>query len=237
MKSLYLILDLGSLIVPLIFSFHPSIKFYKEWKTTIPALFISAILFVLWDIKFTEIGVWGFNADYLIGIDFYNLPLEELLFFICIPYACLFTHFCFKKFLFKQDVSKQKTQIITVVFFILLFSCSIIFIEQNYTFFNFVIGSILLIISFFANPKELGRFYLSFLFILIPFFIVNGILTGSLLTEPVVWYNNNEIIGLRLGTIPAEDIVYAFNMLIFPLLINSGLKKLISLPEMTSKNH
>ena len=48
---------------------------------------------------------------------------------------------------------------------------------------------------------------------MIPFLIVNGLLTGSFIEGEVVWYNNAENLGIRLGTIPIEDIVYAFNLL------------------------
>jgi lycopene cyclase domain-containing protein len=54
---------------------------------------------------------------------------------------------------------------------------------------------------------------------LIPFFIVNGILTGSFIEGEVVWYNNNENLGIRILTIPIEDIVYAFNMLYSSLIL------------------
>ena len=47
-----------------------------------------------------------------------------------------------------------------------------------------------------------------------PFFLVNGILTGSGLPEPIVWYNDAENFGLRLGTIPVEDAIYNLGMLL-----------------------
>jgi lycopene cyclase domain-containing protein len=89
--SLYLLLNLASVSIPFIFSFHPKLKFYKTWTSFLPALFISAFIFILWDIAFTSMGIWGFNPVYLEGIYIKGLPVEEILFFICIPYASLFS--------------------------------------------------------------------------------------------------------------------------------------------------
>ena len=90
MRYTYLIVDLATIFIPLLFSFHPKIKFYDQWKSYLPALFISAFLFIAWDILYTYLGVWSFNPNYLSGLYLLNLPMEECLFFICIPYACVF---------------------------------------------------------------------------------------------------------------------------------------------------
>ena len=54
---------------------------------------------------------------------------------------------------------------------------------------------------------------------LIPFFIVNGILTGTGIENEVVWYNNSENLNFRLGTIPIEDSIYAFSMILMNLVL------------------
>ena len=54
-----------------------------------------------------------------------------------------------------------------------------------------------------------------YLVTLIPFFIVNGLLTGIAFDEPVVFYNNAENLSLRAFTIPVEDFIYGGVMLIW----------------------
>jgi len=73
--------------------------------------------------------------------------------------------------------------------------------------------------------NTLHRFYISYLVILIPFAIVNGILTGSFIDDPVVWYNNAENLGIRFFTIPVEDFGYAFSMLYFSVFLIELLKR------------
>ncbi|MFT5253134.1 MAG: lycopene cyclase domain-containing protein [Flavobacteriales bacterium] len=61
--------------------------------------------------------------------------------------------------------------------------------------------------------KVATPFFLLLLIILIPFFFVNGILTGAFTELPIVSYNNEENLGLRLVPIPLENIGYAFSLL------------------------
>ena len=78
---------------------------------------------------------------------------------------------------------------------------------------NFSFFAALLLYSLVAKDTNLNSFFITFLVILIPFFIVNGLLTGSFIEEQVVWYNDAENLGIRIGTVPIEDAFYAFGML------------------------
>jgi lycopene cyclase domain-containing protein len=49
---------------------------------------------------------------------------------------------------------------------------------------------------------------------LIPFLLTNGLLTGAFLPEPIVWYNDAENLGLRIGTIPVEDALFGMLMML-----------------------
>jgi lycopene cyclase domain-containing protein len=61
---------------------------------------------------------------------------------------------------------------------------------------------------------EMGRFYLAYLITLIPFYMINGVLTWL----PVVIYNPIEIMGFRVGTIPFEDHFYSLSLFLINVL-------------------
>ena len=81
------------------------------------------------------------------------------------------------------------------------------------------------------NLNLLSHFYLTFLVMLIPFFIVNGILTGSFVENEVVWYNNLENLNIRVFTIPIEDIIYAFTLILLNLFVMTLLETKNKLPR------
>jgi lycopene cyclase domain-containing protein len=87
--------------------------------------------------------------------------------------------------------------------------------------------AIVLLIAYFDKSKTINAFYFTFLVILIPFVLVNGILTGSFIDGEVVWYNNEENLGIRIFTIPIEDFSYGFSLILFNLLAISFLKNKI----------
>ncbi len=76
-----------------------------------------------------------------------------------------------------------------------------------------------------VQPPHRGIFYLSYGIILIPFSVVNGILTGYITPEPIVWYNDAENLGIRFFTIPAEDYLYYFLMYGLSYTIYESIKK------------
>ena len=223
-KYLYLALNIGSFIVPFAFSFYPKANFSKKWKYVLPAILVTAIVFILWDELFTQMGIWGFNEKYVTGIKIGSLPLEEVLFFFCIPYASYFIYFALS-YLVENDYFYPHHEIISsiIIFFTLLLGGY--FMSQAYTGVTFfILGLFLAYQMLKLRPRYMGRFYFAFMFILIPFFIVNGVLTGTGIDEPVVWYNDNENMGLRLGTIPVEDVFYGMLMILSSVTIAEELE-------------
>lgn len=78
-------------IVPFILSFWPGLKFYRNWPSLILSIGLILIIFGGWDIFATWRGHWQFNPRGVGNIKVVNLPLEEVLFFVVIPFCCIFT--------------------------------------------------------------------------------------------------------------------------------------------------
>ena len=224
MKFTYLLIDLSSVMIPLIFSFHPKIRFYEKFKAFIAANAVSAICFISWDVAFTAKGIWGFNEQYIVGLHFLNLPVEEVLFFFCIPFACLFTYHCFIVIFRKRPGGKRVTGFLICILFI----AGIFFWEKTYTAATFISTALLLFVcSYILNIDWAGQLYRVDAFLLIPFFVVNGILTGTGLTEPIVWYNNNETMSFRIVTIPFEDVFFGFELIFMTTFFYELFQKLL----------
>lgn len=214
MKYLYLLLNFGSFLIPFLFSFHPRLKFYRYWKALFFAIVLTMLVFIPWDIVFTFKGFWGFNNNYFIENKIFSLPIEEWLFFICIPYACVFTHYALIQLFPQKELTNKTTLNITHALIIVFVLITILNYDKWYTLVNFLYATVLIIIVKLYSIDVLKRYYLTFLVMLFPFFMVNGILTGSLIEHEVVWYNNDENLKFRIFTIPIEDTIYAFSLIL-----------------------
>ena len=196
-------------------------------------IFFMMAFFISWDIIFTNNEIWGFNESYITGIRIFNLPLEEWLFFICIPYACIFTHYSLYHFFPNMAFSKKVSNVIYLTLVSVLIITLWYHYDKWYTFINFSYALILLGLVYNYQRETFRRFLPTFLVILIPFFLVNGILTGSGIAEQVVWYDDSENLGVRLFTIPIEDTIYAFGMLLTVLTIMEAFEQLKPTPPTT----
>ena len=219
MNALYLLLNLGSISVPFLYSFHPRLQLHKRFLWIFVSILLTMAIFIPWDVIFTLHDIWGFNDTYFLGIKFLSLPLEEWLFFICIPFACVFTHYALLLYFPNLKLNKTSTKWISSGLMTLLFVLATVNYDKWYTVINFSLAIPLTYLVYRYNPKLLQHFLLTFLVMLIPFFIVNGILTGSFIDDQVVWYNNAENLGIRMGTIPVEDSVYAYTLILCNLFL------------------
>ena len=223
--STYLFLNLVSVSIPLILSFDRKVHYYKRWKYLFPAIGISLAIFIIWDVIFTHHGVWGFNPLHLTGIEIVNLPLEECLFFVTVPYASVFLYDVFKAYIPRDPFARISRGIsFFLIGFLLIFA--LLNYDKIYTFITFFFLSIyILVLELVFKVKYMGRFYFAYMFVLIPFLLVNGVLTGSFIEEEVVWYNNLENLGVRIFTIPVEDAFYGMLLILMNVSIYEYLQQ------------
>lgn len=214
-KFTYAALLVGSLAVPLLRSFEPKIQFHTKFKALFTATFITAFVFIVWDIIFTANGIWSFNHHYVIGLFVGGLPIEEWLFFVVIPYACIFIYEVLRYFV-KINNSATFWQILNRVVFLSLLIIGAYHADKTYTFVVTIFTAVVYIFTFvWKRAQFYGHFYLGFLVSLIPFFLVNYVLTSI----PVVSYDNTENMSVRLTTIPIEDSIYLLGLLLINTLI------------------
>ncbi|GAB2540822.1 lycopene cyclase domain-containing protein [Rufibacter soli] len=215
MTYIYLYLNLFTLFFPLVLSFDRRVHFYTNWRFLFPAMALSALCFITWDILFTQHGVWGFNPKYLVGIYLFNLPLEEVLFFVTVPYACVFIYECLNTYV-RREWLQPLAPALTWCLIIGNLAVAVLFWGRWYTMLTCLLVPVLLLayLAVFRYQK-LGRFFLAYAVHLVPFLLVNGVLTAL----PVVWYNNAHNVGLRLYTIPVEDTMYSMLMLLLVILL------------------
>ena len=203
----YLLILAGSIIGPLALSFDKKVAFYKKWKHLFKAMMLPAVFYILWDMVFTKQGVWSFNENYITGLKLYNLPIEEVLFFFVVPYCCVFIYECVRCY-FPSLQNHSTSLLILKLIGIILLVLAIFNHEFAYPFYTFFFNGLFIFAILVTQKNKLTfnvtAFLIAYLIILIPFLIVNGLLTAI----PVVLYNDNENLGIRLYTIPIEDVFY-----------------------------
>jgi len=217
----YFLLHIATVAFPLLRSFEGKIAYYKKWKPLFAALFITASLFILWDHYFTTWGVWSFNKQYIIGTYILKLPVEEWLFFITVPFSCLFIYEALNYYI-KKDYLKPIATPVTIILVATLTITAFLHLQQWYTSVTFFTAALCLLLHYmFFGNQLLGRFYMAYLVHLIPFFIINSVLTSL----PIVIYNNEKNLGIRLGTIPIEDTIYSLILLLINISLYEYFKK------------
>ena len=225
MLQYYLILDILILIFPLLFSFKWVFPFYKNYKPLFASILIVGGVFILWDILVTARGDWWFNHEYLVdfGFSIGGIPIEEALFFIVVPYSCIFIYENLQYFFEDKEIFFEKW--IYYVISTFLFIGAIIFYHQEYTVLALLSVSVFFVIAatWFPDLLQSRNFWVYILISFGAFIIFNYLLTSI----PVVLYNPEAIWGGtvnqvwygRFITIPFEDFFYNFSMLSFYLLV------------------
>jgi lycopene cyclase domain-containing protein len=89
--SRYLIVLLLSGVPPFLLSFYGPLAFWRHARALGATLSFVVVVFGAWDVVATARGHWHFDPAGVYPARLINLPLEEVLFFVVIPFCCIFT--------------------------------------------------------------------------------------------------------------------------------------------------
>lgn len=220
----YVLINFLVIVFPLVLSFDRRVVFFRQWRAVFPAILLVAAFYLTEDILATANGTWAFAEQWSGTQTLLGLPAGEWLFFLTVPYACIFIYACIRSYIRERNFRFPKLLMWGMA--CAAAAGAIWFRQQSYTFIVLIVFSVTWMFMALFRPDlpgsrqfwtALGTSYLMFL-------IVNGILTGV----PVVTYSPSAIWGFRIGPIPLEDFFYNFcllslNFLFFRIFLDGSL--------------
>jgi len=208
--SFYFYLNMAIIAFPLVFSFERRMRFYSKIKPLLISLLVVGIFFVGWDVFATHRGHWAFNPSYVHEMRFWGLPVEELLFFLTVPYSCIFVFNSISYFFEDSKLFTLRKRLSLGLGVLITFS-AFSFFSREYTFLAVLsVGLTVLFVSLVNLELFCSKTYWTYVGLtLVLFAIFNYVLTSL----PVVQYSSNAITGFRVITIPIEDFLFNFSML------------------------
>lgn len=201
-KYFYLYFNIIILIVNTLLSLYKPIGFYKHKLSIFLSLTFTFIIIQVWDKWFKDYEIWSFNPNLIIGNMIGSLPVEQLLFNLNIVFFSILVYKYLKTF-------HRRFEKISVYFhfgFILFcFGMAVFNAERIYTFVVFSALAIFLTIQYFVYKlKHMGFFYLTWIIIIIPYFIAQYFITQL----QIIKYNFDQCMGRKFSNFPGEDLFF-----------------------------
>ena len=221
MTAEYLLLNCLIVIGPLALSFDRRVHFIQYWSRLFPAMILMMIPFIIWDSLVTG-RHWWFNTSYTLPYRIFNLPVEEWLFFITVPYACIFTwEVLVEYFSNKEWPSLGLLPIILFTVSVPLALLALIYGKEYTAIVFFTFGFVFFLDYLLKTGLFIQRrTYVFFALLTLMMLVFNGYLTA----RPVVLYDARYQLDFRVITIPLEDFFYGYTLVLGVLVIYEKLK-------------
>lgn len=207
-------------LIPLGLSFIGKNPFYKDFLFAIPAIIIPVAFFACIEFFFISWGIWGLNSDKISGILWFGIPIETYGLYASISFFNLFIYSLNIRIL-KRDFFIHFHKIITTILILSLLVGIWFFRKELIT----ALGALLCAFflgyrSWVGKPKSMARFYLAFATAQLPIFLAYIALTAT----GTLWFSDPQIVGIKLGPLPIDIILYELalfllNVGIFDLLV------------------
>jgi len=179
-------------------------------RTILLSICLTGILFSLFAILFSALGILSFNANLLTGVVIAGLPIQIILLSFVIPALGLYTY----RFLNTRFPNNNLEKFSLSVSNLMLGICiAFLFFGylKLYTATTFIVVlALLLYIEYKNKLRFMYRFYRTYLVLLIPFYL------GCLVVkkQSFLVFNENASLKLYLAHLPIEAYFYFMGMLL-----------------------
>ena len=216
----YLIFNIIVISGPLLFGSFRPFYFLDRLRDALISAGIIAIPYIIWDALVTGTH-WMFNSQYTLDFRIAHLPIEEWMFFITVPVACLFTWEMILRRSKNASTAFGK-KLRSLIIILPVISIWFFLSGKEYTglVFIFITLGIFLDMYFKTNLVLKKQFYVYMVLIIFFTLIFNGYLTW----RPVVLYGESYQMGFRIFTIPIEDFGYGISFLFLVTIVYEKIK-------------
>jgi lycopene cyclase domain-containing protein len=206
----YILFNFLVLAGPIAFSFDGKLQFFRHWRRAGLSALAMMPAFILWDSLVTG-RHWWFNPLYTAGTYIGVLPLGEWLFFLTVPFASVFVWEVLRHYR-PQGWAIRNPMTPWWLLFILVPAALFLLLGKEYTALVILALSVIAILDLYRGGQILARpnswWYAAILTGLM--LIFNGYLTA----RPVVLYDPAYQLDMRIWTIPVEDFLYGFSLIL-----------------------
>ncbi len=208
MRAEYLLFDLLVLSAPLVIGAWRPAWFYDRIGAALRATVIVAVPFIAWDAAVAG-RHWWFDERYVLGPELFGLPLEECLFFVAVPLACLFA---WETVLVapRARASAGLRWLYPLLWACMPLGLAVALAGREYTGLGLIALGVVALLDHALGAGLLvaRRAQAWFVVVLGLTLVFNSYLTG----RPVVHYGEPYILGVRIGTVPVEDFAYGLSL-------------------------
>jgi lycopene cyclase domain-containing protein len=217
MRVEYLLFNIFVIAGPLL-AFLLPIRFRRPHTAIFFSVLLVALPFYVWDVLVTGMW-WYFNSEYILGVRFLGVPLEEYLFFLTVPFACLLLWEQVRSF--EQIRNFKALYVFIGVMSVLIGGFSLLW-GWHYTAAVLCGLGVFSVADFFSLRVLSSKKLLYFMGVVT---LLTLVFNWYLTARPVVTYNPEVKSNVMVATIPAEDFAFGWLLLLMNVYTYELLRK------------